>query len=314
MKEFIKTQKVTYNLMSFTGFKSLLIFSILADGPKSFDEIGAIVENNPYLKEKMSTDTMRVYMNSLKYVGCNIKRVKGSDKISRYVIDSHPFELKLTNDELESIIKVYKTLVKNMDIKDIIFMDDLLEKIGKYIKNQDFVDKIKKISMLDTINKEILKDLVEYCDSKYLITVEYNSPKLGNEDIDIIADKIEIQNNKLYLCGFGFKYNEYGIFQISRINKIKDYKITKKIPKKIKKTKVRYELELNGNKLCLDDNEKLIKEKDNKAIIEVVSQNKFLLKQKFLELGPRCKILKPESFKNEFISTLKDMKVRYYCE
>ena len=39
MKEFVKTQKVTYNLMSFTGFKALLIFDMLTEGPKSFDEI-----------------------------------------------------------------------------------------------------------------------------------------------------------------------------------------------------------------------------------------------------------------------------------
>ena len=32
MKEFVKNQKVTYNLMSFTGFKALIIFSLLTDG------------------------------------------------------------------------------------------------------------------------------------------------------------------------------------------------------------------------------------------------------------------------------------------
>ena len=47
MKEFVKTQKVTYNLMSFTGFKALLIFSMLTKGPKSFDEIAYEVENHP---------------------------------------------------------------------------------------------------------------------------------------------------------------------------------------------------------------------------------------------------------------------------
>ena len=59
MKEFVKTQKVTYNLMSFTGFKSLLIFSLLAEGPKSYEEISQYIYNHPYLREKISIDTLR---------------------------------------------------------------------------------------------------------------------------------------------------------------------------------------------------------------------------------------------------------------
>lgn len=314
MKEFIKSQKVTYNLMSFTGFKSLLIFSILTESPKSFDEIGQIIENNPYLREKMSTDTMRVYMNSLKRIGCNIKRVKGDDKISRYVIDSHPFELNLTEEQIQSVVRVYKTLVKNMDIEDLLYMDNLLEKIGKFIKNQDFINQIKKISMLNDIDKDLLRKLIECSDKKLKVTVNYDSPKSGLKDIDIIVDKVEIRNNKIYVCGYGYEYEEYGIFQVNRIKEIKNIKTTKQIPSNIKEIKVKYELELNGNKLHLDSNEKLIKKNQYKAIIEITAQNKFLLKQKFLELGPQCKIIEPEDFKNEFINILKDMKVRYYCE
>ena len=59
MKEFLKTNTVTYNLMSFTGFKSLLIFSLLLDGAKSYNELQEILENHPYLHETVSFDTLR---------------------------------------------------------------------------------------------------------------------------------------------------------------------------------------------------------------------------------------------------------------
>ena len=39
MKEFLKNNTVTYNLMSFTGFKSILLFSLLTTGPKSYEDI-----------------------------------------------------------------------------------------------------------------------------------------------------------------------------------------------------------------------------------------------------------------------------------
>lgn len=39
MKEFKKSNIVTYNLMSFTGFKSLMLFALLLESPKSYKEI-----------------------------------------------------------------------------------------------------------------------------------------------------------------------------------------------------------------------------------------------------------------------------------
>ena len=88
MKQFIKNQKVTYNLMSFTGYKALLIFNLLTESPKSYEEIKNYIYNHPYLREQISMDTMRVYMNSLKRLGCEIKRIKGEDKVSRYFISA----------------------------------------------------------------------------------------------------------------------------------------------------------------------------------------------------------------------------------
>ena len=92
MKEFLKTKRVTYNLMSFTAFKALVLFSELVKSPKSYREICDIFYNHPYLREQISIDTFRVYMNSLKRFGCEVNRVKGDDKESRYYISSHPLK------------------------------------------------------------------------------------------------------------------------------------------------------------------------------------------------------------------------------
>ena len=70
MKEFLKTNTITYNLISFTGFKALIIFSLLLESPKSYDEIIDYFANHDYIKETISIDTIRVYLNSLKRIGC----------------------------------------------------------------------------------------------------------------------------------------------------------------------------------------------------------------------------------------------------
>lgn len=313
MKEFIKSQKITYNLMSFTGFKSLLMFTILVEGPKSFDDIISIIENHPYLREKVSVDTIRVYINSLKRLGCNVKRVRGADKVSRYYIESHPFELNLSDDEIKSVVKVYKMLVKSMDVEDLLYMDNLFEKIGKYILNDDFIGRMRKISMLGHADKKILKELIQCCDKKLQVKISYKSPKSGIKDIDIVTDKIEIREGKIYLCGYGFEYNEYGIFLIDRIKQIKEIKEAEELPQDLKEIRVVYKIEASDKDIKLSDNEKIIKKQRNKVFIEVHSYNKFMLKQKFLELADECVIVEPEDFKQEFIKTLKDMKAGYYC-
>ena len=314
MKEFLRNQKVTYNLMSFTGYKALVLFSLLADGPKSYREICDYFLNHPYLRESISIDTLRVYINSLKRVGCEVKRIRGEDKESRYVILSHPFELKITQEQIQSIIKVYKSIVKRMDVQELLDMDNLFEKIGKFAKNPQFTSDIKKISMLRDINKEILRDLLDCCDKKEQIVISYNSPNTGEKDIEIIADKIEISNGKIYLYGIGFEYKQYGSFLVSRINQIKEIKLEKTIPDELQVIRVIYEIEREPDKIELNENEKIIGQNKNKTVIEVVTSNEFLLRQRLLEYGPLCKIIHPDEFKDKFVELLKDMKAGYYCD
>lgn len=313
MKEFIKNQKVTYNLMSFTGYKALLLFSLLTEGPKSYEEICEYFLNHPYLREKISIDTLRVYINSLRRIGCEVKRFRGDDKISRYVITAHPFELKLTGEQIQSVIKIYKSIVKNMDVKELLSMERFFEKIGSYIKNDDFIADIRKISMLRDIDKKLLEDLLECCERKEQIVILYNSPNSGEKSIELIADKVDASNGKIYLYGTGFEYMQYGSFLVSRIKKINEIKIEKTIPGELKEFRITYTLDGSPDKLNLDDNEKIIEKHNNYAVIEMKTSNDFLAKQKLLEYGPICKVLEPESFKNDFIKLLKDMKAGYYC-
>lgn len=313
MKEFIKNQKVTYNLMSFTGYKALLLFSLLTEGPKSYEEICEYFFNHPYLREKISIDTLRVYINSLRRIGCEVKRFRGDDKISRYVITAHPFELKLSDEQIQSVIKIYKSIVKNMDVKELLSMERFFEKIGSYIKNDDFIADIRKISMLRDIDKKLLEDLLDCCDRKEQIVIQYNSPNSGEKSIELIADKIDSSNGKIYLYGTGFEYMQYGSFLVSRIKKINEIKIEKTIPENLKEFRITYTLECSPDKLNPADNEKIIEKHNNYAVIEMKTSNDFLAKQKLLEYGPICKVLEPESFKHDFIKLLKDMKAGYYC-
>ena len=179
--------------MSFTGFKSIIIFSLLLEGPKSYQELRTAIENHEYLHESVSIDTLRIYLNSLRKIGCKIsKYTKGG--ITRYSIDSHPFELKITKEQAQSIIKVFKAIYQSIDISDLLSLQKFFDKFSNFITNEDLKIKLKNISPLHNINPEIIQDLMTYSGSNTEIIIYYNSLTSGKKNINIIVDKLEVSN------------------------------------------------------------------------------------------------------------------------
>lgn len=310
MKEYFKNETVTYNLISFTGFKALLLYAYLMDSPKSYDEICEHFLANKHLKEKISIDTLRVYITSLKRVGCEVKRER-IDGVSKYSIISHPFELDFDKDQLQAIIKAYKNITKNMTISELISLEKFFKKLSHYVKNEDFLNIYRKNSAFKDLNLNLIEELLDCCDKKNQIVMIYNSPNSGRKEIEIITDKLEFSNNKLYLYGTGFEYMQYGSFLASRIVEIKEIRKVKTIPIDIKQITVGYEFNTKNNDIQLEENEKIIQTNKDNIIVEITSSNEFLIRQRLLSFGPDCKILYPESFREDFVSRLKSMKAGY---
>lgn len=310
MKEFMKNKTVTYNLMSFTGFKSLVVFALLLEAPRSYDEINTYFKQHEFIKETVSIDTLRVYLTSLKMVGCEIVRTRKAEG-GKYKLVSHPFELSITEEQIKSLVKVYKAVAKNIELYELIILEKFLRKIASMINNTELTDAIEKVSFCNGIDLKLAAELIRHCRNKDRITILYNSPKSGDKEIEIITDKVDFNNNKLYLYGTGLEYTQYGYFPVSRIKSVLSVQMFKTDISNLKTITVGYELNINPNEVKLTDEEKLVNIKDGKLLIESTSSNPFIIKQRILSLGAGCKVLYPESFKNEIIETLKKMREGY---
>lgn len=309
MKEFLKTNTITYNLISFTGFKALIIFSLLLESPKSYEDIRDYFANHDYIKETISVDTIRVYLNSLKRIGCIISKTKRSEG-SKYILVSHPFELAIAPEQIKSISKIYKTISKTVEIEELIMLEKFFRKIAKYIKNPEFIETFERISILTGLDLDLLEQLLEFCKTKSQIVLQYNSPRSGHKEIELICDKIAFENNKLYIYGTSIDFNQYGYFLISRIMKINEVKPETQRPD-IKEHVIKYELIANPQEVQLKDNEKILDVNNNHVIVEIKSSNKFILRQRILSFGNICTVLEPADFKNEIITTLQKMRAEY---
>ncbi len=310
MKNFLKNEKITYNLMSFTGFRSLILFSLLVEGPKSYEEICDHLRNHPYLKEDISIDTLRVYITSLKRAGCDVKRIREpGNKTSKYVILSNPFELKVTSEQLKAIEKVYKNVIKNADIDELVVIETFLRKLIKYVENDDLKSALENNSALKGISVDLVRSLIDCAEKKQQIVISYHSPNSTDRDIEVLADKVCYTNGKLYLYGTGSNYNKYGSFLVQRIRELKAIRSETTIVAAPQTITVQYEVKTD--KFEPGEDEKLISHNEDITVVEVTASDEFRLRQRLLSLGPDCKILAPESFRQEFLASLKEMKAGY---
>ena len=275
MKEFMKTKKVTYNLMSFTGFKSMLLLSYLMEAPHSYEEIKKYFIENEFIHESISIDTLRVYINSLERLGCEIKRGKKAEG-SKYRLIKHPFELKITDTQIKSLIKVFKSLTKTIDVEDLLSVTNFFEKISQGITNPDLKLTLENISPLKKLNPKILEILINACRRNDELTILYNSPASGAKEIDVLAEKLTVANNKVYLKGISPQYKDTKVsFLVSRIMEPPVIKLVKTIRQDIEPLIIG--CEIYDTNLPLKENEKVISQDDEKRMVEITSDNKFLI-------------------------------------
>ena len=310
MKEFLKTNTVTHNLMAFTGFRSILIFTSLVEGPKTYKQLQEILKKHPYLNESVSIDALRIYINSLEEMGCKVIRHK-KGRISTFSIEDHPFTLKFTKGQIESLIKVYKAISKSIEVDDLISLQEFFNKISGYIKNENLKNRLQNVSPLNNIDKTLLFDLMKYANNNTEIVIFYNSSASYKKNITIAVDRLFISNGKLYVAGFNSEYQTYSSFLVSKIIKIVGVNLVNKTLD-IPYLKVGYKYEnISGEAFEFLEGEKLVKKEGNDYYIEYTSRNKFDIMQRVLSLSSKCTVLYPQDFRQYIITTLKKMKEAY---
>lgn len=309
MQEFLLNNTVNCNLMSLTGYRTLVIFNLLMESPKSNDEINEYFFNHQYIKEKFSNDTLRIYINSLRQIGCEITRANKSNK-QKYELISHPFTYDIPQNHINAIEKLYKNMYEKIDIREVIAIENLFEKLSSYTKNNTPKDSLKNISVLKTINKTILEDLIVHCKNKNQITFLYNSPKSNAKKIEIIADTLSFKSGKLYIFGHNLTHNEYSYFSVDRIIEVCSIKFQKE-KTDFPTIKIIYELKNKNGEYIPEIDEKIIKKANDSLTIEVNSKNEFNLIQRILHMANDCKVIYPENFKIKLLNKLKAMEASY---
>lgn len=296
--------------ISLTGYRSLVVLKALIEKNRTIAELTEILKENKITSKSVSKDTVRLTVNTLKSAGCDITRPSKSNNYT-YELLSHPFKLKISDDELQALIKLREKLSEESDKNEILTFNDICEKIVSLTEDKYQFALIKETEPLANADKKLLKTFSNPNLKNKRIKIVYNSAEKGDEEIDIIFKDITFETGKLYLNCYLFKYNSHGVLNFERIKEIKTIGLTNEI--QIAGT---YDVEysITGSSVINYEKEKyetIINQSNDKIVIRAEVENEFLFIQRLLLFGSDFKIISPDFFREKLINKIKKIQKEY---
>ncbi|MBQ4123983.1 WYL domain-containing protein [bacterium] len=290
--------------ISITGFRTLLLLASLIEKPRTIDELVEIVKKHNVTEKSVSKDTIRITLNTLKSIGCEINRPQKTNNF-KYALIKHPFSLNLSKEEVDSLLLIRERLANELSWKKVLILNSFYEKFFRLTKNQNYISLVENTKPLCEIDIKILTDV---SNSKIIgkkVNLKYNSPQFGIEDIDVIPQKMTYENTRLYLWCYSYKYERTSILNVERIKKINTVSALK--------TDINsdsYEVQYmvfgsSAKEFSPENNEKIIEKTNDFIIVKAMVLNEFWFIQRLLLFGREFKIISPYFFKEKLINKIK---------
>ena len=241
------------------------------------------------------------YFNTIEAAGFKI------DKDGRrYKISNSLNTIKLTPEEVSLLLKLLDNSNRLYNKKHQEVFYNILRKLEKYT-GVSFEDKIKKaVSEAKTISEDnaksnILATLSKYINEGQLLSIIYKKSKTENEKVIVELKNVIEKNNKIYLVCYNRLWTRNKRIPLDSIIKLEQ--LSQKSPQ-IK----------NVNTVIFEVYGRLVKSYKLKPSEEVIDYSKECLTisnkeedkdsilLRLLKYGENCKIIKPLSYKKEFIS------------
>ncbi len=308
MQQFLKTGTVNTNIMSLTGYRTLIIYFSLLESPKTIDEINDILFNDKYIREKFSADTIRNYINSLRSAGCEItKATKSND--NKFTLVKNPCEFKISEEQLSALNEIFQSFKETTNLRDRENFEAFIIRLRDYVKDSYTKNCLQKFLVLEGIEKPLYFELRRHCELNSALKIVYNSPARGIEELEMTCDKMVVKSKRLYLSGYNKNYGEYSSLLVKRIKNISPIIIKNESPNV--KNKMRVICEIYDKNYIPQKDETVIKHDDDKVTVEILNPDKFVVIQRILFAGDKCRIIEPDFLKDRLIATLQEMRSIY---
>lgn len=296
--------------ISITAYRAIKILMLLIDSPYSATELSEALKSDEITCRSTSDDTLRVTINSLKAVGCEISRptLKNGYK---YILKNHPFKIKFTEKQINILNKIRKGFLLKNDWQMVLKLNDLYDKIANFSGQDSVKNLVNHKKPFGNIKPEIKELLINGEISNKEIVMTYIKRGKTQEAKNIITGKVFCESGQLYIWAWNSKYNKYSYFKVENILKIHSLKPTKQ---KLQTTEYKAIYKVFGQETktfkCTEE-EKIVKSDKNSITVEysVISEFKFF--QRLLSMGEYFEIIEPDFVKQRLYDKLTEIEKRY---
>jgi len=302
-------EKTDLNQISLTGMRSILLVGLLMQSPRSLEEIKKIFIDMKIMEPAASDDVLRIDLNTLRVMGCEISRASNNTDY-KYKLIKHPFSLEISDEEIAVIKRAYKGIKNSSNIELILEYDKLLKKIAEHMCDEEKKQALYGISVLKSYNVKLIKDLLEDCKLHRVLVISYKTPAAKKESRkELVIQDLVFQNDKIYLFAYDLRLRKSVILNIKRILSIIS-RTSGGDKVKIEYLTVKFRLKSFGLS-TIEENEKILEETDEGYLIEGKYYNDFFAAQRILSFGSACTVLEPVNFREQIIQKLKNMRDVY---
>lgn len=305
--------QVNTSKISLTAYRAIKLLKMLLNSPCSSEEIIEEFAKDSITERSATKDSLRITINSLKAVGCLIKRPSSKTKYC-YVLEEHPFKINFSKKDLKILNKIRDYVLEQKDWKTVIKLNNFYDKISEIIEDGELKDILKYKKPFAKIRPDVLSVIENEDIINKEIIINYASTSKKINSINIIPDKIFCDAGKLYLWAWYFKRNSYSYFNVEKILSIPDIK---KTDYKITKEKYIAIYELKGESLkefLCEPEEKILRKENDKIVVSYNVVNEFKFFQRLLAFGRDFTLLAPVSAKEELSKELSLILERYKNE
>ena len=290
-----------------TDLRVLEILKALISSSLSSNQLLKIIESNDCVENIYAKETLLKYFNTLELWGIKVAKEK---KTGNYYLAKLPVEVNLTEKEVRTLCYV-EYFVSRLGQNS---FEERYNKICSEIQrcfSRESIELYKKIKQenltidVDNFyNRELLADCEKYCIEGQKLKIAYMSRTRRETEIFYAEPKEVIyQDNTVYFMVYNPKTLQNQKLIIDNILRIEQ------LPQKAINfsllNNIVFELKAPLSKSYrIKSGEKIINYGENSITVVNTSEDKDILLNRLLRYGQNCKIVQPQSFKNEFCRLL----------
>ncbi len=309
-----------------TAYRVLRMLQWLCQSPMSIEDFNRRFMEDALIQKILSEDSLWLYMNTLKMLGCEISRPAPSNGYC-YELLYQPFGAPLEEEDIEVLAEVKQLAEQQMPYTRILHLDQFFKKILQLstLEQRDTIvfDLFKDTRSIDYEGSlSLIDSLEEVINQQQLLFLTYQSSVKGKECFYFLPELINYQRGVLLLKGSRLGYEQSVLLRVDRIH---EFDVAEgpelihqqliKIQEGLSLAKVRFYdvTTLTCPSLAFGESSCYVANEGERPYMELTIQTRdwFLLKQKLFETGLHFEVMEPEAFRADVLETLMAMERHY---